>query len=193
MTSVGLAGAAQSPAPSARAGRWVQAEADTPYPFVLQIDADDTVRLFIPAPQFSATYRIDGAKVIATAGDGSVQTFTLKDGVLVQNESAKLTRVARPDAPADSSDPRGTWAATGPRPMGMFMTLRSDSQVILEVSTEAATKIEGDTLKLHDQTFTVRFAKDELFLDGNGKSRRFVRRPWGCFGLPSDAKAAECK
>ena len=32
-----------------------------------------------------------------------------------------------------------------------------------------------------------------LYVEGRGKSYRFVRRPWGCFGLAAEANVQECR
>ena len=177
---------------SPRAGRWVESTTGG-MPFALSIDADGTVRPFIPAPQFSATYKVDAGRVVATANDGSVETFVPQGDTLLGPGNMAMKRVsAPPDATKDGI--RGTWTTAGPAAGSMFMTLRSDGQVILEVSMPGAPmKFNGDALTLNNKTFTVRQTNDALYLEDGATSRRFVRRPWGCFGLAAESQASECR
>lgn len=177
---------------SPRTGRWVETTTGGT-PFVLSIDADGAVRPFIPAPQFSATYKVDAGRVVATANDGSVQTFVPQGDTLLGPGSLALTRVS-PAQGSAKENYQGTWT-TASAPSGpIFMTLRSDGQVILEVTPPgSATKFNGDALTLNNKSFTVRQTNDALYLDDGSTSRRFVRRPWGCFGQPSEAQAPECR
>jgi len=178
--------------PSPRAGRWVESTPGA-MPLALSIDADGTVRPFILAPQFSATYKVDAGRVVATAGDGSVETFTLQGDTLLAPGNVALKRVSTTqEMPKDNV--QGTWSMAGGPSGSMFMTFRSDGQVILEVAPPGpATKLNGDALTLNNKNFTVRQTNDALYLEDGAASRRFVRRPWGCFGLASEAQVAECR
>jgi hypothetical protein len=177
---------------SPRAGRWVESTTGA-MPLALSIDADGTVRPFIPAPQFSATYKVDAGRVVATASDGSVQAFTPQGDTLLGPGNVALKRVSTAQEPP-KDNVQGTWAMDNARSGSMFMTFRSDGQVILEVAPPgSATKLNGDALTLNNKNFTVRQTNDALYLEEGTTSRRFVRRPWGCFGLASEAQVAECR
>ena len=83
--------------------------------------------------------------------------------------------------------------------MDQFMTLRSDGQVVLEVGIPVQATVSADTLQLSSTrlpsvSFTLYQLGDTLHVeDATGKHRRFLRRPWGCFGIAAfDAGAAEC-
>src|SRR5262245_4873773 len=86
-------------------GRWVKNQAE--YPIALYIKSDGTVRQFLPAPQFSATYQVDGDRIVSRASDGSSQMFTLKEGTL-STSGGVMTRPAGTTGKTPS-DPRGTW------------------------------------------------------------------------------------
>jgi len=77
--------------------------------------------------------------------------------------------------------------------MEQFWTFRSDGEVILEVGIAGTYSPKGDKLKLSNRSFTLTRDGGDLYVEGQGKKYRFVRRPWGCFGLPEEANASECR
>ncbi len=177
-------------------GHWVNVDAsDFPF-FAVAFTSDGHVHRLMPAPQFQATYRLDGENLVMRAGDGSVDTSMVARGDTIVARRGPFVRV-----PGTSSGPyfRGTWVPVTPGPMETFMTLRSDSQVVLEVGFPVEASVHADTLRLTSSrlpaaSFTVRQSGDTLYTkDSAGKERRFVRRPWGCLGIATfDAPAKEC-
>jgi hypothetical protein len=185
-------------APPSLTGRWVNADLpNSAGPFVLFFQPAGKVLNLIPAPQFGATYRFEGKRLelISTAGplgpDRTSLILTLEDNVLQRDGQPLLGRLE--PASAKAANVRGTWRLLAPSSMEQFWTFRSDGQVILEVGIPGTDTLEGDTLKLARASFTLRRSGDRLYVEGPGQSYRFVRRPWGCFGLPAEANLSECR
>lgn len=177
---------------SSRVGRWVETD-PAAIPLVLDVERDGTVRQFLPAPQFTATYRAEGERVVVTHSDGSKKVFTLDGDTLLADGKPAYTRVPNDPGPDDKSSVGGAWTGVG-GPMPSVATFRSDGQLILEVTLPTATTaFTQDSLKLLDKAYAVRQVSDELFLEAAGKSRWLVRRPWGCFGTALDGQAPECR
>lgn len=181
-------------------GRWVNVDPTDVEFLVLDIEADGAVHRLIPAPQFSATYRVEGRRLVMRAGDGSVDSsFALQGDTLLLDGKPALARLSR--MPAQSASVGGTWrplAAGAAATTESFMTFRSDGQVVLEVGFPVQATVTGDTLRLVSaqgpSSFTVRQATDTLYLSDGNRQRRFVRRPWGCLGMRQfDAPAVECR
>ena len=183
------------------AGRWVNVDPTDVELLVLDIEADGAVHRLIPAPQFSATYRVEGRRLVMRAGDGSVDSsFALQGDTLLLDGKPALARLSR--MPAQSASVGGTWrplAAGAAAMTESFMTFRSDGQVVLEVGLPVQATVSGDTLRLVSaqgpaSSFTVRRATDTVYLSDGNRQRRFVRRPWGCLGMRQfDAPAVECR
>jgi hypothetical protein len=181
-------------------GRWVNLDATDVQLVVLHKEADGTVHQLIPAPQFSATYRVvAGRLVIKTSDRATDSSLALQGDTLLVNGNTALVRISR--IPAQSTPVAGTWRPIGAKAgarMDFFMTFRSDSQVVLEVGFPVLASESGDTLRLASSQgsiafFTVRQTKDTLYLSDGATLRRFVRRAWGCFGNADfDASAVEC-
>jgi hypothetical protein len=173
-------------------GRWVNRD-PTDFAFlVLDVESDTTVHLLIPAPQFSATYRLDAERVLIRMGDGSTDSLVFRDDMLFRNDQPALTRLIGTAGEKGHVD--GTWHPMVAGPLEQFWTFRSDGQLILEVGLPGRVTLTGNTLKVADRQFTLRETGGTLYLDGGDKSRQFVQRRWGCFGTPQlDGSARECQ
>jgi hypothetical protein len=181
------------------AGRWVNTDPADAGLFVLAFAPGGHVHQLMPAPQFQATFKVAAGRVAMRTGDGSADSsFVLRGDTLVQAGQALWARV--PGAAPHKGSVLGTWAPVAPRPMETFMTLRSDSQVVLEVGFPMEATSHSDTLRLASAqlpaaSYVLRQSGDTLHVrDTAGKDHRFVRRPWGCLGIGTfDATASECR
>ena len=175
---------------SSRVGRWAEVGRE----FILHVEATGTVRPYVPAPQLGATYKVAGDRVVLIGPDQSTQELVLQGDTLTIKGGVELTRMPGGAGTSGKLTIPGTWVQKPSETRFAIWTFRSDGQVILEVSLpKMATTFTGDTLALLEKTYTVREANDELILEEGGTTRRFVRRPWGCFGTKFDGDAAECK
>ena len=186
-------------------GHWVNIDPTDYTLLVLAFDEGGVHRL-IPAPQFSAKYRIDGERFVMLAGGGPADSsVVIKGDSMLRNNQVVLVRI--PDATTTQiGGSQGTWrftSAASPT-MERFMTLRSDGQVVLEVGLLDAV-MHGDTLRIEAKprsaadtvrvaTFTIAQDRDTLFVhDASGGVHRLVQKRWGCLGIAQlDIKAAEC-
>ena len=177
-------------------GRWVNIDA-TDFPlFVLVFEPNLRVHRLMPAPQFQATYSVEGEQLVLRMGDGSSATFVLRGDTLAADGGAAYIRLS---GSADETGVGGTWRQVPGGSRDQFMTLRSDGQVVLEVGFPVQATVSADTLQLSSPglpsvSFTLYQLGDTLHVeDATGKHRRFLRRPWGCFGIEAfEAGAAEC-
>ena len=178
---------------SSRVGRWAEVGRE----FILHVETTGTVRPYVPAPQFGATYKVAGDRVVLIGSDQSTQELVLQGDTLTikgGKGGVELTRMPGGASTSGKVTNPGTWVQKPSETRFAIWTFRSDGQVILEVSLpKTATTLTGDTLALLEKTYTVREANDELILEEGGTTRCFVRRPWGCFGTKFDGDAAECK
>ncbi len=183
---------AASTQPAPAPGHWVNVQPADFGMWVLAIEDDGAAHVLMPAPQFEATYAIRGGRVVMRAGDGSGDSSLVVHG-------DTLVAGGRP-AMLPLRGARGTWRAVpeavARQGFESFMTLRSDGQVVLEVGPAGVT-VKGDSLVLVREgsrtTFQVRLEGDTLRVEGDGHTRSFVRRPWGCLGVPGfDGPAKEC-
>ena len=175
-------------------GRWVNIDPTDFQLFILDFEPDGRVHQLMPAPQFDATYRIEGEQLVVTMGDGSQGIFVLRGDTLAAD--GRTPPYIRVSGSADETG--GTWRLPGGS-RDQFMTLRSDGQVVLEVGFPVQAIVSADTLQLISTqfpsvSFTLYQLGDTLHVeDASGKHRRFLRRPWGCFGIEAfEAGAAEC-
>ena len=179
-------------------GRWVNVDAADMGMFVIAFSPDGHVHRLIPAPKFQATFRLEAGHIVMRASDGSVDDSMVPHAdTIVRNGRAAFVRAA--DFPGRPPAVLGTWVSVGMPPLEMFMTLRSDSQVVIEVGVQMVASLHADTLRLTSTQvpaawFTVRQVGDTLHVsDATGRARRFVRRPWGCLGVGTfDMPASEC-
>ena len=154
--------------------------------------------LLMPAPQFSATYRLSVGHLVMRMSDGSTDSsFALRGDSLVE-KSGRVVWV-RTRAPSQQSA-LGTWHSVAPSPVESFMTLRSDGVVVLEVGFLMTVAAHGDTVQLHSDrlpgmTYTLRQSGDTVhLLDTTGRDHQFIRRPWGCLNVGAgNAPANECR
>ena len=200
---VGSLGAEQT----TRVGRWVNVDAANSFfrLIVLDVEPDGTVHHLIPMPQFGATYRVNADRVHLTWTAGPLgvpkgdkgETYVIKgDTLLDENGKPLFTRFL--DAPRKQDSIQGPWRHVDVSdPMERFMTFRSDGQVVFEVGMTGSVTITGDTLKINwpdpRGPFAIRLVGETLYVETPGKQERFVRRPWGCFGIEFDATAPECR
>jgi len=178
-------------------GRWVNLDATGLQLFVLDFEPNLRVHQLIRAPQFQATYSVEGEQLVMHTGDGSSATFVLRGDTLTSDGGAAYIRLS--GSADETGGVGGTWRQVPGGPMEQFMTLRSDGQVVLEVGFPVQATMSGDTLRLMSTRFpSVSFRLyqlgDTLHVEtATGKHLRFLRRPWGCFGIEaSEAGAAEC-
>ena len=176
-------------------GRWGNIDATDLQLFVLVFEPNLRVHRLMPAP-FQATYSVEGEQLVLRFGDGSSATFVLRGDTLAAVGGAAYIRLS---GSADETGVGGTWRQVPGGSMDQFMTLRSDGQVVLEVGFPVQATVSADTLQLSSTrfpsvSFTLYQLGDTLHVeDATGKHRRFLRRPWGCFGIEAfEAGAAEC-
>lgn len=187
-------------------GRWVNIDPTDFQLFVLVFEPDGRVHRLMPAPQFSATYRVEGEHLVIDFGDGSRQSYVVRGDTLASDGPGAFIRLT--DTPHDTGSVGGTWRFVPGGSMERFMTLRSDGQVVLEVGFPVQATVSGDTLRLISSqlptlTFQLPTLTFRLYQQGDtllhlqdaaGKNRLLLRRPWGCFGIEAlDARAAECQ
>ena len=180
-------------------GRWVNIDPTDFQLFVLVFEPDGRVHRLMPAPQFSATYRVEGEHLVIENGDGSRLSYVVRGDTLASDGPGAFIRLT--DTPHDTGSVGGTWRFVPGGSMERFMTLRSDGQVVLEVGFPVQATVSGDTLRLISSqlptlTFRLYQQGDTLIhlQDAAGKNRLLLRRPWGCLGIEAlDARAAECQ
>ena len=188
--------AAERSQPSPLAGRWVNTDLKISSIMVLYFQPAGKVLNLMPMPQFGATYQLEGKRLqlTSTAGplgpDPKPLVLTL-DGEVLRKDGQPLLGRLKGESP--TAPGVGTWRLLEKDSMEQFWTFRSDGEVILEVGIRGTYSPKGDTLKLSNRSFTLRRDGDNLYVEGQGKKYRFVRRPWGCFGLPEEANASECR
>jgi hypothetical protein len=151
-----------------------------------------------PMPQFGATYQLDGQRLILTSTAGPLgpdprpMILTLEGDVIHFDGKPMLRRIK--GLAARGTGVRGTWQhLLEYGGMEQFWTFRSDGQVILEAGFAGKQSLTGNTLKLGRGSFVLTRSGDQLDVKGQGKEFRFIRRPWGCFGVPSEAKLHDCR
>jgi len=178
-------------------GRWVNIDVTDFGLLVLVFEPNLRVHQLMPAPQYRATYSVEGEQLVLLNDDGSGRTYVLRGDTLAADGRAAYTRLS---GSADETGVGGTWVPVLGGPMEGFMTLRSDGQVVLEVGFPVQATMSGDTLQLSSTvlpsaSYTLYQLGDTLHVeDVTGRHRRFLRRPWGCFGMEAfDAGAAECR
>jgi hypothetical protein len=180
-------------------GRWVNTDPADYGVAVLAFTPSGQVDILMPAPQFSATYKLVDNHVVTRMSDGSTDaTLSLRGDSLMEPNNRVVWVRTGSTAPTGSA--LGTWHATATSPMVSFMTLRSDGAVVLEVGFPMTATTHADTLrltsdKLPPMTYTLRQVGDTLHVvDAAAKDRRFVRRPWGCLNDGAGATpASECR
>jgi hypothetical protein len=180
-------------------GHWVNTDPADYGLAVLAFAPSGQVDLLMPAPQFSATYKLDANHVVTRMSDGSTDASLSLRGDSLAEPNNRVVWVRMSPAPQTGSAV-GTWHAAASSPMESFMTLRSDGAVVLEVGFPMTAAAHGDTLrltsdKLPAMTYTVRQSGDTMHVvDMAGKDRRFIRRPWGCLSVGAGtAPASECR
>lgn len=184
--------------PDAWPGHWVNTTPNDTRFWILNADADGHVQMLMPAPQFQASYRMEAGGVFESrASDGSIMTGVFRGDTLLFAGRATHVRISDRNRQAPSG--QGTWRSLDSSAMISYITFRSDSQVVIEVGF-AVTTVQGDTLRLTlpenpGIDFTVSVLRDTLHSQiVGGEQSRYVRRPWGCVGIPAfDAPAPECR
>lgn len=182
---------------SSLAGRWVNTDIGGSAPLVLYIDAEGQVLNLLPMPQFGATHHLQGRLLTLTSTAGPLRPdpvpliLTLDGDVLRMQAQAFLKRLD--PASAGSDEVQGTWRPLDRSRMAEFWTFRSDGEVIIEVGFPGTDRLSGSKLRLSRGTFTLRRDAGGLNVEGDDKTYRFLRRPWGCFGVAGESHAAECR
>jgi hypothetical protein len=178
---------------------------------VLAFDPDGGVHSLMPAIQFGATYHVDGDRVVLRGSirDWIDTSFRLQHDTLLTSTTAPGSTLAGNwhRSPAGSRGMPSTWQRVNLGASGMeaFMTLRSDSKVVLETGYPVQATFRGDTLTLllpvdqfppdsRKMTLVIYLTGDTLrATESGGPTRLMVRKPWGCFALASfDQDAREC-
>jgi hypothetical protein len=177
-------------------GRWVNVEEDFTL-FVVNIESDGRVQVLIPAPRFSATYLHDADRVLIRFADGGTDSsFAVTSDTSARWGEGALIRVS-PGAGRESTA-RGTWRTVPAGPMNAFMTFRPDGVVVLEVGFPEESQLKGNTLRLSSdqwptRSLAIRRDGDTLYVAEEGRAkRRFVVRPWGCFGFDGEGEQSGC-
>ena len=180
------------------AGRWVASDSQLPPAMqVLYFQPRGTVLALMPLPQFGATYRLEGKRLQLTStagplGPDRTPLVLMLDGNVLRKDGQALLRRLDGESPIGAGV-GGTWRRMGQHSMEEFWTFRSDGEVIVEVGDAGTTTSTGDGLNLSGRSYRLIRDGDTLYVERHGKTGRYVRRPWGCFGLPDEANASECR
>lgn len=178
--------------------RWVNVDPTRLGRLVFVFESRDRVHRLVPAPQFRATYEVEGSELTLRADDASPPLrLTLRGDTLEQDGRAAYARIP---VRSEADGSLGTWRPVVENGMDRYLALRADEQVVLEVGLPIKAAWSGDTLRLSsdrgpDGVFHVQRMGDMLRLrDLEGATDHFVRRPWGCFGSETfDGSASECR
>ena len=183
------------------AGRWVSMKPQDSRLICLYIEEDGSVLRVMPAIQFAAKYRVEGEHVTATMTSGptgppkgdkaNLKLVINGDTLLDEDGKPLLTRFRR--SPVTQDGVRGTWRFIESSRMEQFWTFRSDGQLVMEWALPENITLTGEILRVKGESFVVSQVGETLYVERMGKKEKFIRRPWGCYGVKYDSTAAECR